>query len=190
MSYVPPSMFWPLPQDIQPERNYATGGLITGTLSSSIPSMSRVEFTESYDLTGVSTSLAKVWFNRNTERMTVRFKNGGLYSYDGVSGALFREFMAAPSFGKKFREVFRNTGGDTPEWPGEKHDEMSVTFGQVDVIVRPEDATPGLPWHFHYTTRAEGDVVIRAHSLEEAIRLFDEALPEAEAISVSINLSE
>lgn len=150
--------------------------------------MSTVEFTETYDLTGVSTSLAKVWFNRNTERMTVRFRNGGLYSYDNVTGALFREFMAAPSFGRKFREVFRNPQGD--EWPGEKHDESSVTFRQVDVIVRAEDAGPGLPWHFHYTTRTEGDVVFRAHSLEEAIRLFDEALPEADAISVSINLSE
>lgn len=143
-----------------------------------------VEYTEEF-LGWGSSSIDHVWFNGNTQRMTVRFKSGGLYSYDGVDDTLFDDFQQADSLGNFFREHFRTT----PPWPGAKHDERLVTFTLVEVEtpVRPDlDALKaelittgkGKTWHIDFTYSGRGKMDVRAPSWQEAMDVLEKRMEE------------
>jgi hypothetical protein len=175
---VPPQPFTPSPgwywDAVKGQYVYGTPArttLTAGTVTSTIPGVTkeRIEFTESYDTD--SSSIAKVWWNANTERLTVRFRHGGLYSYDDVSNDIFQELMDAESIGKHFAKVFKGTGPAGQEvWPGAKHDENNVLFVQVE-----KNAEKLISFVIHHEETTKGQTTVQAKDVAEAIAKFAES---------------
>lgn len=137
-----------------------------------------------------STSISDVWYNANTQRMTVRFKHGGgsgLYSYDDVAEDLFVDFINAESLGGFFHSVFSPKDGD--KWPGTKHD-ARTTFEKVerevaDVVadldaLKPEALTLGVGQEFklRFTYSGKGEMAVRAPDYTEAVDIFRRYMSE------------
>lgn len=55
-----------------------------------------------------SSSISHVGHDPQTQTLTVKFANGGLYHYDGVPASEHDALMSAPSVGKHFAERIRN----------------------------------------------------------------------------------
>ncbi len=51
-----------------------------------------------------SSNITHVGYDPAAKRLTVAFKSGGIYDYDGVSPETHQLFMAADSKGKHFRD--------------------------------------------------------------------------------------
>lgn len=145
-----------------------------------------VEYTNDFE-DEESSSIEHVWYNANTHRMTVKFKTGGLYSYDDVNRGLFDEFFDSDSLGQFFREHFRRPGH---VWPGAKHNERTTVFRQVDPEpVKAETdldahktvrltAGKGKMFSLRYSYEAESEMEVRAVDAGEAIALFKEYMRE------------
>lgn len=166
-------------------------GLTWTTGTTSIDPMGRaevIEFTHDFE-GGDSTSVKHVWWNSNTERLTVEFirgggaVSGGIYSYDGVDYDLYTDFKDSPSYGAFFHSVFTPKGDD--KWPGVKHDELRVKFAQVDdeesreVIadldaLKPNKLTmgKGKAYELEFTYSARGRMEVRARDAGDAIQTF------------------
>lgn len=147
-----------------------------------------IEFTHEFDC-GDSTSIKHVWWNSNTERMTVEFirgggaVSGGIYSYDGVDYDLYTQFKESPSLGRFFHSVFTPKGDD--KWPGVKHDEVRVKFQQVEdeesqAVIADLDALKpnritrgkGKEFELEFTYSARGRMTVRARDAADAITTF------------------
>jgi hypothetical protein len=169
---VPPQPLQPEVWYWDPQRGYVYGRkpLTAGSTTTMISTVKeRIEFTESYDTD--SSSIAKVWWNANTERLTVRFRHGGLYSYDDVSNDIFQELMDSESIGKHFAKVFKGTGPAGQEvWPGAKHDENNVLFVQVE-----KDAERLISFVIHHEETTKGQTTVQAKDVAEAIAKFAES---------------
>lgn len=141
-----------------------------------------IEYTDSF--TPNSTSIERVLWNENTERLTVSFKNGGLYSYEGVDADTYSDFANAESAGTYFREKFRVPG---QQWPGAKHNERTTTYRQVEP--EPKVAEVNLDalkidkltigegrqvFRLHFEFSGESDVEVRAPDLEIALQVFND----------------
>lgn len=174
-------VFWP---EVHP---YV--GLTSRLASLSIAYMGRsevVEYTTDFD-GGESTSIRTVWYNHNTNRMTVKFIAGGLYSYDDVSYSLFNDFQDSESLGQFFREHFRRPGH---VWPGAKHNEGTTKFSQVPIeratVTADLDALKvtkltsgkGESFLLNYTYSAEGQMEVRAKDTKQAVFLLEEYMRE------------
>lgn len=168
-----------------PSPYYVPAGLTGGLDSGTVQDMAKaevIEYTDTFEPRG-STSITQVWWNENTERLTVSFISGGLYSYEGVSADLYSDFFTAESKGQFFRENFRVPG---QVWPGAKHDEHLAKFQQVDSkpkMVEPDlDALKvekltsghGKIFKLHFEFSGESDVEVRAADLDEALRVFND----------------
>jgi hypothetical protein len=155
-----------------------------------LPSMARaevIEYTNEFD-GGDSTSIEHVWYNRDTERMTVRFKAGGTYSYDGVPVSLYDDFADSDSLGQFFRVNFRATG---ETWAGAKHNDRTTEFKYVPPEGKPVIETDldalkavkltagkGKEFKLHFTYSANGEMTVRAPDLDAAMVLFQEYMME------------
>lgn len=142
-----------------------------------------IEYTETRFPTG-STAVEEAWYNENTQRMTLRFPRGGLYSYDEVSPELWREFIDAESMGRFFAQTFNSSTGN--KWEGAKHVESRTKFALVEVerpAPEPDlDAfkvnltmgrgTQEFTVHFQYT--ADTKMAVRATSVEEAVKAVED----------------
>ena len=56
----------------------------------------------------VSSQFDYISYSKEEELLEVEFKNGALYSYDGVSSTTFEFFLAALSKGKFFNAYIRD----------------------------------------------------------------------------------
>lgn len=54
-----------------------------------------------------STSITEVGHDPITNTLEVKFANGGIYSYDGVTAAHYDALLKAPSLGKHFQAHIR-----------------------------------------------------------------------------------
>lgn len=162
------------------------GSLLTfPPATTSIPDVAKTEVIE-YTETGEvdSSAIAQFWYNEDTERMTLRFKTGGLYSYDNVSRALLDSFLTADSVGTFFAQTFNKRD---QKWPGAKHESSQVKFQMVEsekakATRRTPDKpdafkagiTTGHGQHFRikFGYQAEGEVEVRAKDAEEALAAF------------------
>lgn len=162
---------------------WVTKPLTTVSTTTTISPMAKqvIEYTESMDTSDTSTSIAHVWYNADTERMTLRFHHGGLYSYDDVDADLFDDFMNAESLGKFFAKTFRKDARYRSEdWPGEKHDEANVRFVKVAAKKRPEPVVAEVTTakelsfviHYDQTVRRSHTYAIKATTMDEAIAKF------------------
>lgn len=57
-----------------------------------------------------STSIASIGHDALTHTLEVEFKNGGVYTYAGVTPQHFDDLMKAPSLGKHFQQHIRSGG--------------------------------------------------------------------------------
>jgi KTSC domain len=55
-----------------------------------------------------SGSISHVGYDPQTSQMTIKFHNGGTYTYEGVSEAEHKALLEAPSIGKHFTQHVRN----------------------------------------------------------------------------------
>ena len=55
-----------------------------------------------------SSLIEKLAYNEKDELLTVKFKKGGVYSYQGVPRKTFEKMMVAPSVGSFFARQIRN----------------------------------------------------------------------------------
>ena len=55
-----------------------------------------------------SSQIENVGYSSEEERLEIEFKNGSVYSYEGVSQNTFEFFLAAPSKGKFFHAYIRD----------------------------------------------------------------------------------
>lgn len=128
-----------------------------------------------------SESIKDVYWNGNTNRLTVSFVNGGVYSYDEVGKGLYNDFVRAESMGRFFRDMFRMS-----EWPGAKHDERLVRF--VPIAMEGADYDTDLDslkvtrltnsaykgnqvYTVHFTYTGKEEVEVRADTPEQAVEL-------------------
>lgn len=191
MSWIVPPGFPPGPPPFAPDYSKIvvsdrtnpltfpnTGGIFDPMAKTDV-----VEFT--HHTSRDSESIAEIWWNANTYRLTVRFHNGGVYSYDEVGRGLYNEFARAESMGKFFRETFRMA-----EWPGAKHNEALVRYQPVAVegvedgdadldslkVTRLTSSAEGGNQKFivHYNYAGDGTVEVRAGDMDEAIDLVEE----------------
>lgn len=156
----------------------ATGGIVSPMAKTDV-----VEFT--HHTSRDSKSIADIWWNQNTYRLTVRFHTGGVYSYDEVGKGLYNSFAKADSMGLFFRETFRMAA-----WPGAKHNEPLVRFQPVAVegafeddpdldalkVTRLTSSAEGGNQKFtvHYSYNGDSTVEVRAADMDEAIDLVEE----------------
>lgn len=171
-----------------------------------LPYMGRrevIEYTEDF-VDEDSTSIEHVWYNVNTERLTIKFRHGGTYSYDGVSEELFDEFKDAESLGSFFHATFSPKGEE--KWPGVKHDERLIDFLEVDSetpevepdldALKPAALTGGKGKRFklHFSYSAKGEMEVRAEGVHEAVAIFQEYMAEhgfkADVTEVTMNLTD
>lgn len=128
-----------------------------------------------------SESIKDVYWNQNTNRLTVAFVNGGVYSYDEVGKGLYNDFVRAESMGRYFREMFRMS-----EWPGAKHDDRLVRFVVVPVegpdwetdldslkVTRLTNSAykGNQQYTIHFTYTGKEEVDVRAADTDEAVQL-------------------
>lgn len=173
-------------------------GLTFPGVDDTLPGMAKTDVVEfTHHASRNSTSIAEVWWNANTFRLTVRFLNGGLYSYDDVGKGLYESFVRADSMGQFFRETFRHS-----EWPGAKHNERLTKFVSVPIegvldnesdldamkVTRLTSSAEGGNKKFtvHYTPAPGGrEVEVRAASMEEAVQIVkDYFLGKKVAVSI------
>jgi hypothetical protein len=183
---------------MEPEYGYHRGGhiyvgdvphtfpLTFPSTTTTIPGMARTDVVEfTHHTSRDSESIAEIWWNANTYRLTVRFHSGGVYSYDEVGKSLYNEFARAESMGKFFRETFRMS-----EWPGAKHVESLVRYQPVAIeggweedtdldslkVTRLTSSAEGGNQKFtvHYEYAGESDVDVRAANMDEAIDLVEQ----------------
>ena len=57
-----------------------------------------------------SSNIESVGYDDATEKMRVRFRNGKLYEYDGVSRSVYDEFLDSDSPGSYFARIIRVGG--------------------------------------------------------------------------------
>lgn len=144
-----------------------------------------IEFTEEFE-DADSTSIEHVWYNANTERLTIKFRHSGTYSYDGVDADLYNDFASADSLGSFFHSIFTPKNGE--KWPGAKHDERRTEFRAVEVedpeiepdldALKPQAITGGKGKEFklHFTYSAKGEMTVRAPDVEQAVTILNEYL--------------
>lgn len=205
----PPVIGWPGPPYVWNPLTLAweippNAGLTWTTGTTTLIDMARraevIEYTHDFD-GGDSTSIKHVWWNSNTERLTVEFirgggaVSGGIYSYDGVDYDLYSDFKDAPSYGIFFHSEFTPKGDD--KWPGVKHDELRVEFHEVEDeearevladldALKPTKLTKGKGKEFEleFTYSARGRMNVRAKDASAAITEFV-AYMKAEGFTVT-----
>lgn len=189
---------------MEPEWGYAKGGLVNQhiyvgdvpkahTFPLTFPSagtnvlgMARTDVVEfTHHTSRDSESIAEIWWNANTFRLTVRFHNGGVYSYDDVGRAIYNSFARAESMGKFFRETFRMS-----QWPGAKHNEALCRYQPVAIegaleedtdldslkVTRLTSSAEGGNHKFivHYAYSGDSTVEVRASDMDEAVDLVEQ----------------
>lgn len=55
-----------------------------------------------------SSNIATIGYDARTETLEIEFYHGGTYQYYGVSSAIYRQIVAAPSVGRFFHTYIRN----------------------------------------------------------------------------------
>lgn len=58
----------------------------------------------------VSSDLASVGYDANSQTLEIEFRTGAVYEYRPVAPALHAELMSAPSLGRFFNQRIRNAG--------------------------------------------------------------------------------
>jgi hypothetical protein len=189
---------------------FATGGFITGPGFfqpsgcvilpgpgdyGNVTGMARTEVVEfTHHTKRDSEAIAEIWWNANSDVLTVSFVRGGVYSYDDVTRYLYNEFAIAESMGAFFVEMFRK-----PEWPAARHTER-VKFVPVAVegpdetadfdslkVDRLTSSRPGGNQIFlvDYTYNGKGQIEVRAADFNEAADLVKEYF-QAKHINVAV----
>lgn len=70
----------------------------------------KFEFTEFIDCSG-SSSLARAWYNEDTQQLVIRFKTGAAAGYHRISKGTWSEFKEADSRGSFYSRYIRGSNG-------------------------------------------------------------------------------
>lgn len=174
---LPPGYVWQwnprtYQYEMMPEKPLTNEGTTTTITSMTTTAVS---YTETKVLGSNSGLINQLWYDANTETLTVQFHRGGTYQYKFVDRQLWSDLIGAESVGSLFQKTFRKDARYRSEdWPYTKLDETKVVYQVVPDKNVGFAPAKKIKFVVHYEEITQHTEEILAESMDEAIKKFNQ----------------